>query len=209
MSGAATSADDVVEVVPIETAALEIARPRDPEGLLSEEAFARDEFLPYWADLWPSARVLAGALAARALGGRRVLELGCGLGLVAVAAARAGARVTAIDWAADAVAYTRANAARNGVAVEALEVDWTRPGALVARAPWDLVVGSDLLYEERAVEPLLALLDSLSSPALIADPGRAPAERLLAAAAPRWRVRTTLHGERPRVRLHALQPPAG
>jgi predicted nicotinamide N-methyase len=200
---AAAEVSDVVEVVVLGGREVEIARPADAEALLSEEAFEQEELLPYWAELWPSARVLAADLARRALGARRVLDLGCGLGLAAVGAALAGARVTATDWAPDALAYTAANAARNGVAVETLRADWNAPDALVARAPWDLVVGSDLLYERRNVAPLLALLPRLGAEALIADPGRAPAEAFLAGATA-WRVRTTVHGERPPVRLHAL-----
>ena len=50
------------------------------DALLDEEAFEHEEFLPYWAELWPSAIALARVLARRPLTGRRVLELGCGLG---------------------------------------------------------------------------------------------------------------------------------
>src|SRR5205085_7908035 len=74
---------------------LELQRPRDPEALLSEEEFARDEFLPYWAELWPSALELAAVVEARELRGMRVLELGCGLGVPSLVAARAGALVLA------------------------------------------------------------------------------------------------------------------
>src|SRR3954447_15963288 len=95
---------------------LTIVRPRDSEALLDEDAFADDEFIPYWADLWPSAELLARTVIGRALRGARVLELGCGLGLPSVAAALAGGRVLASDWAAEAVEAARANAARNDVA---------------------------------------------------------------------------------------------
>src|SRR4051794_29069406 len=74
-------------------------RPRESEDLLDERAFEREELLPYWAELWPSALALARSVAVRSLRGRRVLELGCGLGLVSIAAALAGARVLATDWA--------------------------------------------------------------------------------------------------------------
>ena len=76
-----------------------LLRPRDAEALLSEEAFAHDEFMPYWAELWPSALALARVVGGRALRGARALELGCGLGLPRLAAAAAGGRVPATDWA--------------------------------------------------------------------------------------------------------------
>jgi len=94
--------EDLVEhVVPLPERELLVLAPRDGEALLSEEAFAKDEFLPYWAELWPSAMALARVVARRPLTGRRVIELGCGLGLPALAAAAAGGRVLATDWAAD------------------------------------------------------------------------------------------------------------
>jgi predicted nicotinamide N-methyase len=168
--------DDLVEeVVGIAGRDLALLRPRDSEALLSEEAFAADEFLPYWAELWPSALALARAVGARTLRGARTLELGCGLGLPSLAAAAAGGRVVATDWAEEAIAMTLRNAARNGLAVEALRVSWTAPSALLERAPWDLVLASDVLYEQRNGEALLPLLPRLidaRGEIWLADPGR-------------------------------------
>ena len=83
--------DDLVEhVVALPGRELLLLAPRDGEALLSEEAFEQEEFLPYWAELWPSALALARVVARRPLTGRRTIELGCGLGLPAIAAAAAG-----------------------------------------------------------------------------------------------------------------------
>lgn len=180
-----------------------MARPRDSEALLDEEAFdSSDEYLPYWAQLWPSAIALARAVGRRELGGRSVLELGCGLGLPGLAAAAGGARVTLTDWAPEAVVAARDNATRNGVALEAFVCDWRAPEALVARAPWDLVLLADVLYEERNVAPLLDLLPRLGREVLLADPARATAAPFLAAAAERWRLTTTRDA---RVCIHRLK----
>src|SRR3954454_23943357 len=103
---------------------LAVLRPRDSEALLDDHAFEHEEFLPYWAELWPSGVALARAVAARALRGARVVELGCGLGLPSIAAALAGGRVLGTDWAEESVAATAANAARNDARVETLCVDW-------------------------------------------------------------------------------------
>src|SRR5215204_5701127 len=112
--------EDLVEhVVALPGRELLLLAPRDSEALLSEAAFAHEEFLPYWAELWPSALALARVLARRPLTGRRVIELGCGLGLPAIAAALAGGRVLATDWSPDSVAMTARNAERNGVELEA------------------------------------------------------------------------------------------
>src|SRR3954452_21016815 len=118
---------------------LSVLRPRDSEALLDEHAFEDDEFLPYWAELWPSGVALARAIAARALRGARVLELGCGLGLPSLAAALGGGRVLATDWSPAALDLLADNAARNDARLETKLVRWEEPQTLLERAPWDLV----------------------------------------------------------------------
>src|SRR3954464_5445387 len=110
---------------------LSVLRPRDSESLLDEHAFEDDEFLPYWAELWPSGVALAREIAPRALRGARVCGRGGGLGLPSLAAARAGGRVLATDWAAPALDLLRENAARNEVSVELERVDWSTPSQLL------------------------------------------------------------------------------
>jgi predicted nicotinamide N-methyase len=190
---------------------LRLVHPRDSEALLDEEAFEREEFLPYWAQLWPSGIALARAVAALAPAGNGVLELGCGLGLPSIAAALAGARVLATDWSADAVAFTAANASRNGAALRTAVCSWTEPGPMLARAPWDLVLAADVLYEPRNVSQLLELLPRLVDQAgqvWIADPGRRPAERFLVATATPasgWLRRSAVDPSFPRVTIHRLR----
>ena len=185
-----------------------LLRPRDADALTSQEDFERDEFLPYWADLWPSARALAAVIAARALRGARTLELGCGLGLPSIAAALAGGRVLATDWAADAIEATERNARRNGVEIETAVVRWQEPDAIVARAPWDLVIGADLLYEQRNVGLLLELLPRLvdrRGEVWIADPRRLAAEPFLAAAQGEWERREQHVAEFPSVTIYRMR----
>src|SRR5216684_2773150 len=86
---------------------LEILRPRSADELISEEDFNRDERLPHWAEIWASSIALAERLATEAGAGRRLLELGCGVGLVSTAAARQGFDVTAIDYYAEALEFAR------------------------------------------------------------------------------------------------------
>jgi predicted nicotinamide N-methyase len=201
--------DDLVEeVVGVAGRDLAVLRPRDSEALLSEAAFERDEFLPYWAELWPSATALARVVGARALRGARTLELGCGLGLVGLAAAAAGGRVTATDWAPDSIALLERNAARNGLALEALCVDWTRPEPLVARAPWDLVLASDVLYEARNGVALLGLLPRLvdvRGEIWLADPGRREAGPFFDRVRETFDVRTRPAPEIPQGAIHQLR----
>jgi predicted nicotinamide N-methyase len=203
--------DLVEEVVGLGGRDLRVLRPRDSEALLDEEAFEHEELLPYWAELWPSGVALARAVAVRALRGRRVVELGCGLGLPAIAAALAGGRVLASDWSSDAVERAAGNALRNGAELDTLVCSWADPAPLQARGPWELVLASDVLYEERDVAPLLALLPRLIAPggeAWIADPGRASAERFLAQAQDAFEVRTVRAAEIPNGGIHRLRPRA-
>ena len=145
---------------------LALMRPSSPEALIDEEAFADDEFLPYWAELWPAARALAAALPD--VHGLRVVELGCGLGLPSLVAAARGAIVTATDWSPDAIELLRDNAARNGLAIRAEVRDWREPWA----ARFDLALAADVLYERRNVEPLLERLRGLAPAALVGLAGR-------------------------------------
>jgi len=155
---------------------LSIVRPRDAAELIDEDAFAENEFLPYWAELWPSGVALARAAAELVRPGDRVVELGCGLGAASITAALSGGEVLATDWSTEALDFARENAARNGVLLETALVAWTGPDELLARAPWDLVLAADVLYENRNIEPLAALLPRLGDRALIADPGRPAAK---------------------------------
>jgi predicted nicotinamide N-methyase len=181
--------DDVVEeVIAIDGRDLRLLRPRDAEALLDEHAFEHEEYLPYWAELWPSALALARAVAGRALHGARTLELGCGLGLPSIAAALASGRVLATDWSSEAIAMTAANAERNGATLETLVCSWTAPDPLLARAPYDLILASDVLYEARNADTLLDLLPKLGSDVWLADPGRKPAARFLTEAAATWDI---------------------
>jgi predicted nicotinamide N-methyase len=138
--------------------------------------------MPYWAELWPAGLALARALPAE-LGGVRVVELGCGLGVPSLVAAARGAEVTAVDWSEDAVELLRENASRNGVVVTAERADWRSfAGA------FDLVLAADVLYEARNVEPLLDLLPRLAAEVLLAEPGRPHAEAFFERAAEHWTV---------------------
>jgi predicted nicotinamide N-methyase len=151
-----------------------IARPDDPESLIDEKRFGEDEFLPYWAELWPSGLALAHYAATRDLAGLRVLELGCGLALPSFAAALTGADVVATDWAPEALSLAARNAETNGLRLSTALVDWHAPPPPGISA-FDVVLAADVLYEERNAVPLLRLLAAAISDrgtVLVADPGR-------------------------------------
>src|SRR5438874_2969191 len=111
--------DILREPVLVEGRTFMIGRPDESDRLLDHPAvraaFAADEYLPYWADLWPAARMLAkGVLAEPWPGGLTVLEVGCGLGLPGIAALARGLRVIFSDYDATAVRFAANNARLNG-----------------------------------------------------------------------------------------------
>ena len=197
--------DHVEETFELAGRQLTLLRPASADKLIDEEAFDDDEFLPYWAELWPSGIALAQAVGALDLDGVRVLELGAGLGLPSLAAALRGADVLATDWAGDAVELLQLNAGRNRVDLRAECVRWDEPALLLAGAPWGLVLGADLLYEQRNAERLLELLPLLGADVLLADPARPFAKGFFDRAAERWRIETTHEPEPSRLALHRLR----
>jgi predicted nicotinamide N-methyase len=172
----------MLDVVADRLAGVDFLRPRDWD-LLCE----RDRDLPTWAIVWPSGAALAEAVAAAPdqVAGRRVLELGCGLGVASLVAARAGADVLATDAVPEALVFAAHNLRGTGARTARLDV--RAPGE---PGSFDVVMAADLLYDRGNVEPLLAAVPRLLAPGgevWLADPGRPGLDALRAGAAERWR----------------------
>jgi predicted nicotinamide N-methyase len=152
-----------------------ITHPVSADDLLDEEDFDRDERLPYWAELWPSAVALARYLSGRDLGDKRVIELGCGVGLPTVLALVRGAEVLATDHYEAALDFTAYNARTNlGVEPEVFILDWREPD-IEGIGTFDLVLAADVLYERKNAAALADLVPRLLAPggeAIFADPRR-------------------------------------
>ena len=166
---------DVVRTeLPLGGRLVTLHHPRNADELIDEDEFAVDERLPYWADIWPSARVLAERIVSTPVDERRFLELGCGAGLVSVAAAMAGFDVTATDYYDEALRFTALNVLVNtGVLIETRSADWRRFPHDIGR--FELVVASDVLYEREHAELIASVLDRTLTgrgSAIVADPGR-------------------------------------
>lgn len=161
-----------------------IDRPARSEDLIDHpairSAFLRDEYLPYWADLWPAARMLArAAMIEPVTQDGTALEIGCGLGLPGIAALSVGWKVIFSDYDPTAVSFAASNARINGFRnFEEMPFDWRRPpGGLKV----DIVLASDLTYEARNIEPIVALLQEVLRPGgicLWTDQDRPPAALL-------------------------------
>ncbi|MCP2340434.1 class I SAM-dependent methyltransferase [Actinomadura rupiterrae] len=162
---------------------------------LAEEPFAtwtatRADDPPFWAFAWAGGQVLARYVLDHpdVVAGRRVADIASGSGLVAIAAALAGAaHVTAFD--VDPLARTAAteNAALNDVVVEVVQADVTRtPGLHEALQTADVVLAGDVCYDPDMAPPMLAALRACAArgaKVLVGDPHRPYLPRGLASIA--------------------------
>jgi predicted nicotinamide N-methyase len=126
---------------------------------------------PYWAFAWAGGQALARYILDHSLNVGSVLDFGSGSGLVAIAAAKAGAkRVLAADIDHFAAAAIALNAQENGVSVETTTDD------VIGRAEaWDAILVGDMCYERPLADRLVAWLDERARAGalvLMGDPGR-------------------------------------
>lgn len=202
---------------------LTLEKPRNSDDLISEADYAKDERLPYWADLWRSAEILSAYLIShgpellRELGraGRpRSLELGCGLGLVSIVAQRVGFAATATDYYDDALLFVRHNAHRVlGTPLHTRLVDWNALPADLGQ--FELLLGADLLYEMRYAALLADVVARTLAPGgvmLLGDQGRIGLQAFLGECEARGLTHEVLHREappvgeqRPSITLYALR----
>ncbi|MGI8644361.1 MAG: class I SAM-dependent methyltransferase [Thermomicrobiales bacterium] len=175
-------------VLPRSIRELTITRPGNTDALLDLVADDPEQNLPYWAELWPSGIALADAVLAtpELVRGRSVLELGCGLGVTAIAVVASGCELLATDYSPESLTLSRLNCLRNtGAEPATLRVNWRHPDARFEERigeAYPVVLAADVLYERRDIEPLLALVERLVAPGgmlWLAHPRRPPAQMFL------------------------------
>lgn len=181
----------VRETVTVENHTFQIDRPADPAAVFAHPAVkaakAADEYLPHWINLWPAAQMLAAVIAREPWESfslhsgetpLTVLELGCGLGLAGIAALARGLHVTFSDVDETALTFAASNAQLNGFTnFSTRQIDFRSPPE---GAKFPVVIGSDLIYQDRLVRPLVGLLRSVLAPGgvcLITDPNRPDGKR--------------------------------
>jgi len=165
---------------------LTLEHPADPERLLNDPEILRrnaeDDYMPYWAFLWPGAFLLGEALAMRNWTGQEVaLEIGCGLGLAGLAALRAGiGKVVFTDYDEAPLSFIASSAAANGLSEDRYvlqRLDWRD----LPDETYDVIFGADVLYERRLVPLVANLMRRMLTPdgyALVAGPFRVATEDL-------------------------------
>jgi predicted nicotinamide N-methyase len=194
----------VTQPIELRSSALRLLQPSYAAELPDDGPVEWAPIAPYWAVLWRSGVALARELDGEELGGLRVVELGCGLAVPSIVAARAGAEVLATDSDSDALELVIQNARANDVELATATIDWAEPDELIKRGPFDLALAADVLYERANVALLLKLLPQLAPEARLADPGRPAAAAFLEQARSRWSVETR---ERGVVQIHRLRLP--
>lgn len=174
----------VRETVIVDGHSFVIERPGESDRLLDDPAvhaaFERDEYMPYWADLWPAARMLAKVILYEPWkAGAEALEIGCGLGLPGIVALSCGVKVTFSDYDPCALHFAARNARLNGLDdFRTAQLDWRNPPAEM-RVP--VLLASDLIYELRNIDPLVAFIKQVLAPGgvcLLTDQDRIPAHAL-------------------------------
>jgi predicted nicotinamide N-methyase len=151
---------------------------RDPDSLLDGDI--KGDKLPYWAELWPSARALSSYLATFPFRGEAVLDLGCGMGLTTVGICCGGGAPLAIDYDPEALQFARYNLQSNGFTGALARMDWNHL-ALAQSFPY--IVAADILYERAELPKIATLLRhhlQRAGQIFIAEPGREIAKAFFA-----------------------------
>ncbi len=151
----------------------------DDEGGEAEELGISSALWPMFGVVWPSGEALATLMQDEAVAGRRILEVGCGIGLASLMLKSRGADVAATDYHPAAAGFLEENERLNGLgAIPFVRAGWhdehTGLGA------FDLIVGSDLLYERDNAGVLAGFIDRHARPrceVIIVDPARGNAGR--------------------------------
>lgn len=171
---------------------LMITRPAGIDDLLDSVEHDPEQNLPYFAEIWPSGIALADLLFEQSafVANRRVLEVGCGIGLTAIAAAACGADLTIADYFAESLAFAELNLrAANRASVGAVQLNWRDESLielLLQDGPFPIVLAADVLYEARDIAPLLFFFTRVLATGgtlILAEPGRPVAARFLKQAA--------------------------
>ncbi len=145
----------------------------DPDGA-AERVGISPALWGLFGQVWPAGRLLAEAMSTHEVAGKRVLELGCGLGLSSLVLQRRKADITASDHHPLAELFLRRNAKQNQLPfVVYHDLPWAIPDTRLGR--FDLIIGSDILYERDHAQLLAAIMlrhASDHTEILITDPGR-------------------------------------
>lgn len=151
----------------------------DPQGA-AEKLGISSAFWPLFGVIWPSSLVLAHTICDYDTGTKRILEIGCGMGLSSLLLNKMSADITATDYHPEAEIFLARNTLLNDDEPIAYErTGWADKNDSLGR--FDLIIGSDLLYEDEHVSLLADFIDghaNASCEIIIVDPGRGRKNKL-------------------------------
>ncbi len=129
---------------------------------------------PLFGQIWPMSQILARVMLGETLVGKRILEIGCGIGLPSLVLKQLGGDITASDYHPLARAFLAENAILNNLeSIRFNGGNWNTSNLTLEK--FELIIGSDVLYEHQHIELLSAFIDLHSSTdveVVIVDPGR-------------------------------------
>jgi predicted nicotinamide N-methyase len=130
---------------------------------LGREGEAYVKHFPFWVKVWEASIVLADHLTGISLGKKKdVLEIGAGMGVTGLLLAAMGHHVTITDYEEDALSLLKMNIEHNGLKnVRVKKLDWNKPD-LTGR--YDIICGSELVYNEAFIQPIMMLLEEYLRP---------------------------------------------
>ena len=145
----------------------------DPDGCAERVGISSASW-PLFGVVWPTGLALANEMTRFPITGKHILEVGCGIGLPSLVLQQRGADITACDYHPLAEEFLRQNTDLNGLApIPFFNAPWRNPVVELGR--FDLIIGSDLLYERNHPTLLAGFLAAHAKPTcqiLLADPGR-------------------------------------
>ena len=145
----------------------------DPDGVAKQLGISSANW-PLFGIVWPSSLVLANHMLDYDIAGKRILEVGCGIGLSSILLNKRNADITATDYHPKVETFLNRNAKLNNSKAIAFErVDWADEDCDLGL--FDLIIGSDILYEDQHVELLANFIARHAKPqckVILVDPGR-------------------------------------
>ncbi len=198
--------DHATEIFPVKIGrtALRFHKPKSIDPYIDPDDVMQG--FPMWAKLWEASAVLVQHMADLPVDQKRsILELGSGLGVAGITAAAMGHEVTLTEYDENALAYLRANLALNDCDTAAVRrLDWFQPDL---EGTFDLIIGSELVYREEAVDALGAIFDRYLNPhgkVILAERVRATNALFFDRMEKRYDIRTRKHTLRSRERSETV-----
>ncbi|MDH5358896.1 MAG: protein N-lysine methyltransferase family protein [Gammaproteobacteria bacterium] len=151
----------------------------DPDGIAKDLGIS-SSFWPVFGIIWPSSLVLAHFINNYETDDKRILEIGCGMALSSLLLNKQNADITATDHHPEVEKFLIRNTSlNNGKTITFVRADWADKQDSLGK--FDLIIGSDLLYEDQHIDLLANFINAHAKPTcevIITDPARGRKNKL-------------------------------